>query len=103
LRFALSSANTWRTVDIEFDHVEFYRAIINYFEVMPGPVGKAHVDNLLVWWNWYVYVVVDIITDLTGSQQNIWTRRRSNKALSLSRGIFSVEITGSTQGPRGCR
>jgi hypothetical protein len=40
-------------VDVEFNHVEFYQAIVNYFEVTPGPVGQAHVDDLLAWWNRY--------------------------------------------------
>jgi len=53
LRFALSDANTWRAVDVEFNHIEFYQAIVNYFEVTPGPVGQAHVDDLLAWWNRY--------------------------------------------------
>jgi len=55
LRFALSSMNTWRTMDIDFDHMEFYRAIVDYFEVTPGPIGKAHVDDLIAWWNRKVF------------------------------------------------
>ncbi|KIM71549.1 hypothetical protein PILCRDRAFT_82683, partial [Piloderma croceum F 1598] len=51
LRFALSSANTWHVVDIDFNHEEFYTAIVNYFEITPGPVAAAEVANLLAWWN----------------------------------------------------
>jgi hypothetical protein len=40
-------------MDIDFDHMEFYRAIVDYFEVTPGPIGKAHVDDLIAWWNRY--------------------------------------------------
>jgi hypothetical protein len=54
LRFALSSVNAWRVVDIDFNHEEFYTAIVDYFEVTPGPVAQAHVNNLLAWWNRFV-------------------------------------------------
>ncbi|KIM77418.1 hypothetical protein PILCRDRAFT_12056 [Piloderma croceum F 1598] len=55
LHFALSNANTWRVVDVDFDHMEFYRAIIDYFDVTPGPVARAHIDGLLAWWNRKVF------------------------------------------------
>ena len=45
--------NTWRVVDVDFDHMEFYRAIIDYFDVTPGPVARAHIDELLARWNRY--------------------------------------------------
>jgi hypothetical protein len=51
LRFALSCANAWRIVDIDFNHEEFYTAIVDYFEVSPGPIAQAHVADLLAWWN----------------------------------------------------
>ena len=34
--------------------MEFYQAVVDYFEMTPGPVAKAHIANLLVWWNKYV-------------------------------------------------
>lgn len=51
LRFAASNAGSWRLVDSEFDHVEFYNEIVDYFEVTPGARAQARVDNLLQWWN----------------------------------------------------
>ena len=51
LRFTLSSANVWREVDIDFSYSEFYKAIVDYFEVMPGPVARARIAVLLAWWN----------------------------------------------------
>jgi hypothetical protein len=51
LRFALSNMGSWRIVDIDFHHDEFYIAIVDYFEVIPGPVTQARVDELLSWWN----------------------------------------------------
>jgi hypothetical protein len=55
LRFALSSANSWRSADIDFDYAEFYQAVVDYFEVTPGPIAKARVADLLAWWNKYVF------------------------------------------------
>lgn len=51
LRFALSSGTSWRLVDIDFSHVEFYSAIIDFFEAPPGPRAQAKADELLAWWN----------------------------------------------------
>lgn len=50
-RFALSNAGAWRITDIDFSHDEFYTAIVDYFEVTPGPDAKARVEELLAWWN----------------------------------------------------
>jgi hypothetical protein len=51
LCFALSSMSAWRDMDIDFSHVDFYSAVVSYFEVTPGPVAKTRVDDLLDWWN----------------------------------------------------
>jgi hypothetical protein len=51
LRFALSNGGSWRTVDIDFHHDIFYVAIVDYFEVIPGPIAQARVNGLLAWWN----------------------------------------------------
>ena len=56
LRFALSSSSAWRDMDIDFSHAEFYHAIVNCFEVTPGPVAQARVDDLLAWWNRLVFL-----------------------------------------------
>jgi hypothetical protein len=42
---------SWRITDIDFDHDAFYNAIVDYFEIIPGPVTQARVDELLSWWN----------------------------------------------------
>ncbi|KAG1845188.1 hypothetical protein F4604DRAFT_1937083 [Suillus subluteus] len=55
LRFALSSCGSWRTVDDEFDHHQFYIYMINYFEHPPTSAAKASVENLLVWWNRQIF------------------------------------------------
>ena len=51
LHFTTSNASSWHLVNGEFDHVEFYNEIINYFKVMPRARAQACVDNLLQWWN----------------------------------------------------
>ncbi|KAG1787313.1 uncharacterized protein HD556DRAFT_1434435 [Suillus plorans] len=51
LHFALSSCGSWRTVDDEFDHHQFYIHMINYFEHPPTSTAKVSVENLLIWWN----------------------------------------------------
>jgi hypothetical protein len=51
LRFALSSATAWNSMDGLFNYQEFYYACVDYFEIVPGPVAQARVTNLLEWWN----------------------------------------------------
>lgn len=51
LRFALSSASAWKTEDSQFDNMEFYYAIVNYFEETLGPVAAKRGRELLGWWN----------------------------------------------------
>jgi hypothetical protein len=58
VRFSLSNANSWRLVDLDFHQDEFYAAIVDYFEVIPGPASQERVNNLLAWWNRYVYINV---------------------------------------------
>ncbi|KZP15450.1 hypothetical protein FIBSPDRAFT_750186, partial [Athelia psychrophila] len=36
---------------IDFSHIEFYTAIIDFFEATPGPLAQAKADELLAWWN----------------------------------------------------
>ncbi|KAF8839843.1 hypothetical protein BDN67DRAFT_969490 [Paxillus ammoniavirescens] len=55
VRFALCSAGSWRNVDGDFDYIQFYNAIIDFFEVTPGNAAKKRVDELLGWWNRKVF------------------------------------------------
>lgn len=50
----MSTGNTWKVSYIDFSHLEFYGAIVEYFEAPPGPVAQAQVDSLLAWWNRWV-------------------------------------------------
>ncbi|KAG2090398.1 uncharacterized protein F5147DRAFT_748244 [Suillus discolor] len=55
LRFALLSAGSWRIVDDEFNHQEFYDNIVDYLELPPSPEAAKEVDDLLLWWNQKVF------------------------------------------------
>ncbi|KAF7970326.1 hypothetical protein HWV62_24346 [Athelia sp. TMB] len=55
LRFALSSGTSWKLVDIDFSHVEFYAAIVDFFENPARPRSKAKADALLAWWNLQIF------------------------------------------------
>ncbi|KAG2339508.1 hypothetical protein BDR05DRAFT_891716, partial [Suillus weaverae] len=48
--FALSSINSWRTVDGDFDYQIFWTSIIDFFEDAPGPAAQTRVNDLLEWW-----------------------------------------------------
>ncbi|KAG1842563.1 hypothetical protein C8R48DRAFT_619498, partial [Suillus tomentosus] len=50
VHFALSCVSSWRTVDGDFDYELFWNNVVDYFEVVPGPVTKRRVDKLLEWW-----------------------------------------------------
>ncbi|KAG1822379.1 hypothetical protein EV424DRAFT_1321781 [Suillus variegatus] len=55
LRFALSSAGSWRIMDDDFDQEEFYHNIVDYFELCPSREAAKEVENLLLWWNQQVF------------------------------------------------
>ncbi|KAF7973006.1 hypothetical protein HWV62_16384 [Athelia sp. TMB] len=55
LRFALSNTTSWRLVDIDFSQVEFYGAIVDFFESTPGPRTQANAEKLLAWWNMQIF------------------------------------------------
>ncbi|KAG2089228.1 uncharacterized protein F5147DRAFT_587287, partial [Suillus discolor] len=44
LRFALSSMTSWRSVDGDFDYVQFWYHIVDFFEKAPGRVAQQKVD-----------------------------------------------------------
>ncbi|KAG1895183.1 uncharacterized protein F5891DRAFT_984496 [Suillus fuscotomentosus] len=46
-----SSTGSWRIVDDEFNHQEFYDNIVDYLELPPSPEATKDVDDLLLWWN----------------------------------------------------
>ncbi|KIM70500.1 hypothetical protein SCLCIDRAFT_101205, partial [Scleroderma citrinum Foug A] len=54
LWFALSSCNSWRIVDDDFDYDQFYNNIITFFENVHTTQEKAQISKLLLWWNQYL-------------------------------------------------
>ncbi|KAG1857481.1 hypothetical protein F4604DRAFT_1589874, partial [Suillus subluteus] len=55
LRFALSSTGSWRIIDDEFDHQEFYDNIVDFLELAVTSDVAKEVEDLLFWWNRKVF------------------------------------------------
>ncbi|KAG2131450.1 hypothetical protein BD769DRAFT_1666459 [Suillus cothurnatus] len=55
VRFSLSSVTSWRSVDGDFDYVQFWRTIVDFFERPPGQDVQHRVDRLLKWWSRKVF------------------------------------------------
>ncbi|KAG2117611.1 hypothetical protein DEU56DRAFT_748001 [Suillus clintonianus] len=55
IRFALSSVTSWRSFDGDFDYVQFWRTIVDFFERPPGRDARRRVDRLLEWWTRKVF------------------------------------------------
>ncbi|KAG1769025.1 hypothetical protein EDD22DRAFT_949209 [Suillus occidentalis] len=55
VRFALSSVTSWRSVDGDFDYVQFWRTLVDFFEKAPGREARRRVDRLLEWWTRKVF------------------------------------------------
>jgi hypothetical protein len=65
-------------VDIDFNHEEFYTAIVDYFELTPGPIAEAHVASLLAWWNKCVIADSHLsFADCLHIQEGFWSCWRS--------------------------
>ncbi|KAG1736834.1 hypothetical protein EDD22DRAFT_973547 [Suillus occidentalis] len=50
VRFALSSVTSWRSVDGDFDYVQFWQTIVDFFEKGHGRETQHRVNKLLDWW-----------------------------------------------------
>lgn len=55
VRFALSSVTSWRSVDGDFDYIQFWRCIVDFFECPPGREAQRRVNKLLEWWTRKVF------------------------------------------------
>ncbi|KAG2755220.1 hypothetical protein P692DRAFT_201860819 [Suillus brevipes Sb2] len=55
LRFALSSTGSWRVIDDEFNHQEFYNNIVDFIELSATSDAAKEVEDLLLWWNRKVF------------------------------------------------
>ncbi|KAG2123322.1 hypothetical protein BD769DRAFT_1389196 [Suillus cothurnatus] len=50
VRFALSSVTSWWSIDGDFDYVQFWQTIVDFFERAPGREVQQRVNRLLEWW-----------------------------------------------------
>lgn len=55
VRFVLSSVTSWRSVDGDFDYIQFWQTIVDFFERPPGREARRRVNRLLEWWNRKVF------------------------------------------------
>ncbi|KAG2052931.1 hypothetical protein BDR06DRAFT_1009071 [Suillus hirtellus] len=55
VRFALSSITSWRSVNGDFDYVQFWQTIVDFFERPPGQDAQRRVTRLLEWWTRKVF------------------------------------------------
>ncbi|KAG2109363.1 uncharacterized protein F5147DRAFT_773175 [Suillus discolor] len=55
VRFTISSITSWRSVDGDFDYVQFWQTIMDFFERPPGHKAHCRVDRLLQWWTRKVF------------------------------------------------
>ncbi|KZP23643.1 hypothetical protein FIBSPDRAFT_930434 [Athelia psychrophila] len=84
LRFALSSASSWNPLDMDFCYIDFYAAVVAYFETPPGPVAAEHIVLLLQWWNTQIFrrdrgtVAVPLHSDLSMQRMREQRQAREN-------------------------
>ncbi|KIK32008.1 hypothetical protein CY34DRAFT_102386, partial [Suillus luteus UH-Slu-Lm8-n1] len=57
VRFALSSVTSWRSVDGDFDYVQFWQTIVDFFEKSHGRETQRRVNKLLELWTRYVICI----------------------------------------------
>ncbi|KAG1798921.1 uncharacterized protein HD556DRAFT_1231960 [Suillus plorans] len=55
VRFAISSITSWRSIDGDFDYVQFWQTIVDFFERPPGREAHRRVNRLLEWWTRKVF------------------------------------------------
>ncbi|KAG1887866.1 hypothetical protein F4604DRAFT_1570638 [Suillus subluteus] len=55
VRFTLSSVTSWWSIDGDFDYIQFWRTIIDFFEKPPSREAHRWVDKLLEWWTRKVF------------------------------------------------
>ncbi|KAG2090597.1 uncharacterized protein F5147DRAFT_780249 [Suillus discolor] len=55
VRFALSSVTSWRSIDGDFDYIQFWWSIVDFFEKPPGREVQCRVNKLLEWWTRKVF------------------------------------------------
>ncbi|KAG2054894.1 hypothetical protein BDR06DRAFT_1047266 [Suillus hirtellus] len=49
------SITSWRSIDGDFDYIQFWRSIVDFFEKPPGREAQRRVNKLLEWWTRKVF------------------------------------------------
>ena len=62
LHFALNDATAWMSHYNGFNYEEYYEFIVDFFEEDQTPDGKAATNELLKWWNKYVFVPGSVLS-----------------------------------------
>ncbi|KAG1827512.1 uncharacterized protein BJ212DRAFT_1294763 [Suillus subaureus] len=55
VRFTLSSVTSWQSMDGDFDYLQFWQSIMDFFERAPGQEVHCRVERLLEWWTRKVF------------------------------------------------
>ncbi|KAG2107617.1 uncharacterized protein F5147DRAFT_774064 [Suillus discolor] len=55
VRIGLSSVTSWWSIDGDFDYIQFWCTIIDFFEKPPGQDVHRRVEKLLEWWTRKVF------------------------------------------------
>ncbi|KAG2120176.1 hypothetical protein BD769DRAFT_1390380 [Suillus cothurnatus] len=50
VQFALSSVTSWWSINGDFNYVQFWQTIVDFFERAPGQEAQQRVNRLLEWW-----------------------------------------------------
>ncbi|KAG1744326.1 hypothetical protein EDD22DRAFT_851406 [Suillus occidentalis] len=55
VQFSLSLVTSWRSIDGDFNYIQFWRTIVDFFKKAPGREVKRRVNRLLEWWSRKVF------------------------------------------------
>ncbi|KAG2158531.1 uncharacterized protein EDB93DRAFT_1076642, partial [Suillus bovinus] len=62
VQFTLSSVTSWRSIDGDFDYIQFWWTIVDFYKKPPGRDAQRRVDKLLEWWTRYIIVVLLLLS-----------------------------------------
>jgi hypothetical protein len=97
LVFNLTDAIHWMDTYNAFSFQAFYNFIVDYFEDTQGPAAKERADDLLKWWNRYIFLVlaVTFVLNLVDATQTSLSSPRRD-CIQLSQ---MPQQVGSSEGP----
>ncbi|KAG1739741.1 hypothetical protein EDB19DRAFT_1635612 [Suillus lakei] len=89
VRFAPSSVTSWRSFNGDFDYVQFWRTIVDFFERAPGRDAQRRVDRLLEWWTRYVTYSPNL-PRLSSPVKKVFGRSRREDLTNAAKANMSV-------------